>query len=677
MKLIIAEKPSVAQTIAAAIGVRQRQDGYMENETYLISWCIGHLTGLVDAELYDEKYKTWALGDLPILPSHWRFAVHSDKRKQYEILRALMLREDVTEVINACDAGREGELIFRTVYVLAECRKPIKRLWISSMEDEAIREGLRLLRDGKEYDGLYQSALCRAKADWLVGINATRFFTMLYHRKLKVGRVMSPTLAMIVQREADIRAFVPEPFYTVQLDLSSFSVTGEKLRSKADAEVIAALCSGKRAQIQRVEQKNKTEKAPRLYDLTSLQREANNVLGYTAQQTLDYLQSLYEKKLCTYPRTDSRYLTDDMESRVPEYAAVAAEICEATAPLIIHGKQVCDSSKVSDHYAIIPTLSCRNSDLAALPAGEREVLKLLSLGVLRAVSGPYQFTETEVTVDCEGKIFTAKGKTVTDVGWKLYVEKETEDKALPAVTEGQTMAIQSVAVQEGKTTAPKRFTEATLLAAMETSGNKDAPEDAEHRGIGTPATRAGIIEKLVADGYMERRKSKKKVQLVPTAIGTALITVLPEQLQSPQLTAEWEQRLKGIEHGEISPEDFDADISAMVRELINTYKPVDGSDVLFQDSHAVIGKCPRCGHPVAEKEKGFFCENRDCRFILWKENKFFSSKRKKITSGVAAALLNDGKAQLKNCWSEKKGKTYDATVILEDDGERTGFKLVF
>ena len=677
MKLVIAEKPSVAKTYAAALGVKERKDGYFEGDRYLISWCIGHLAGLADAGIYDPKYRDWQQKDLPILPEAWRTVVHSDKKKQFDTLRELMARDDVAEIVNACDAGREGELIFRNVYLLSGCQKPVRRLWLSSMEDEAIRQGFQQLRDGSEYEGLYQSALCRAKADWLVGINATRFFSLLYHHKLKVGRVMSPTLAMIVQREAEIRAFVPAPFFTVQLDLHSLTVVGEKLKSKKEAADLAGLCKGKSVSVQSVTQNEKTEAAPRLYDLTALQREANTALGYTAQQTLDYTQALYEKKLCTYPRTDSRYLTDDMEPRVPEIVEIAARIYEVPTPTVINGEQVCDSSKVTDHYAIIPTLSCNAADFSALPTGEREVLKLIARSVLRAVSGPCQYTETEVTASCEGKTFTAKGKTVTDPGWRRYVEKESEDKSLPQIEEGQTLQVSAVAVKEGKTSPPKRYTEASLLAAMEIAGDKDMPVDAEHHGIGTPATRAGIIEKLVADGYLERKKAKKSVQLHPTPVGISLITVLPEQLQSPQLTAEWEQRLKQVERGDLSPEDFEADIRTMIAELIGGYIPVEGSAVLFQDSRAIIGKCPRCGYPVIERGKGFFCQNRSCSFALWKSNRFFESKRKELDSEVASALLNDGSVLLTNCFSERTGKNYNATVILEDDGERPSFRMVF
>ena len=677
MKLIIAEKPSVARTYAAALGLKERKVGYYEGDRYLISWCIGHLAGLADAELYDPCLAEWKIEDLPILPKSWRFVLHSDKKKQFDTLCALMAREDVTEIVNACDAGREGELIFRIMYLLSGCKKPIKRLWLSSMEDEAIRQGVRLLKDGADYDGLYQSALCRMKADWLVGINGTRFFTMLYHRKLKVGRVMSPTLAMIVQREAEIRAFVPEPFFTVQLDLEELSMTSEKLKSKQKAAELAGRCNGKPVIIQSVTQIDKSEASPRLYDLTTLQREANRVLGYTAQQTLDYAQGLYEKKLCTYPRTDSRFLTDDMESRVPEIVGLAAKICEIPTPTAINSRQVCDSRKVSDHFAIIPTLSCLKADLSLLPAGERAVLKLIARSVLRAVSGPFLYTETEVSASCEDNTFTVKGKTVTDPGWRQFFEKETEDKPLPMLAEGQVLDVSSASVKEGKTSAPKRLTEASLLAAMESAGDKELPEDAEHRGLGTPATRASIIEKLVSDRYLERKKAKKNVQLIPTPLGISLITVLPEQLQSPQLTAEWEQRLKQIEHGELLPESFDADIAEMVRELIGTYSPVDSYEVLFRDSRAIVGKCPRCGYPVIERKKGFFCQNRGCRFALWKDSRFFESKRKELDTEVAAALLNDGSVLLTDCYSEKTGKSYNATVFLEDDGEHALFRMVF
>ncbi len=676
MRLVISEKPSVAQSIAAVIGAKQRGDGYLEGGGYLVSWCLGHLAELAEADTYDKKYAKWRREDLPILPDNWRFTVGKDKWKQFDILRTLMRRDDVSEVINACDAGREGELIFRTVYCMAGCSKPMKRLWISSMEDEAIRQGFADLKPGRDYDGLHQSALCRSKADWLVGINATRLFSVLYHRTLNVGRVMSPTLALIVQREADISAFHPEPFYTVNLDCGDFTATSDKLKAKPEAEAVAAACKGKAAIVKTVERKEKSEKPPALYDLTTLQRDANRLLGYTAQQTLDYLQSLYEKKLCTYPRTDSRFLTNDMEASVPALAAVAAGICGMSIPEKPNAGQVCDSAKVSDHHAVVPTSGAGKADVSALPAGEREILRIVSRQLLCAVSDPHQYAETAITLNCGGHDFTAKGKTVHVPGWKVYMQEQME-KPLPELTEKQNVPVTSISVKDGKTSPPKHYTEDTLLFAMETAGAKDMPEDAERKGLGTPATRAAILDKLVTTGFVERKKSKKTVSLIPSQVGTSLVTVLPEQLQSPLLTAEWENRLKQVERGELEADAFMSGIAAMLRELMKTYTPVKDAEVLFPSGRKIIGKCPRCGGDVSESKKGFFCENNDCRFGLWKDNKFFSVKKKTLTKAVAATLLKDGCAKLTGCYSEKTGKTYDATVILEDTGDRVNFKLEF
>ena len=676
MRLVISEKPSVAQSIAAVIGAKQRGDGYLEGGGYLVSWCLGHLAELASADAYDEKYAKWRREDLPILPENWRFAVSGDKQKQFNILRALMRRDDVSEVINACDAGREGELIFRTVYDMAGCAKPMKRLWISSMEDEAIRQGFAELKPGRDYDGLHQSALCRSKADWLVGINATRLFSVFYHRTLNVGRVMSPTLALIVQREAEISAFQPEPFYTVNLDCGGFAATGDKLKAKPEAEAVAAACKGKTAIVRAVERKEKSEKPPALYDLTTLQRDANRLLGYTAQQTLDYLQSLYEKKLCTYPRTDSRFLTNDMEGTVPALASVAAAICDMSIPEKLYAGQVCDSAKVSDHHAVVPTSVAGKADCSALPAGEREILRLISRQLLCAVGRLHQYAETAVTLDCAGYGFAAKGKTILVPGWKIYLQEQA-DKPLPDLAEGQDIAVSSVSIKEGKSSPPKHYTEDTILSAMETAGAKDMPDDAERKGLGTPATRAAILEKLVTTGFVERKKAKKTVNLIPSQVGVSLVTVLPEQLQSPLLTAEWENRLKQVEHGELEPDAFMNGISSMLRELIKTYTPVKGAEVLFPSGREAVGKCPRCGGSVTESKKGFFCENDGCRFGLWKDNRFFAAKKKVLTKAVAAALLKDGRVRLTGCYSEKTGKTYDATVILEDTGEHVNFKLEF
>ena len=588
-----------------------------------------------------------------------------------------MRREDVSEVINACDAGREGELIFRTVYYMAGCTKTMKRLWISSMEDEAIRKGFADLRPGREYDGLHQSALCRARADWLVGINATRLFSVLYHRTLNVGRVMTPTLALIVQREAEIGAFRPEAFYTVNLRCGDFAVVSEKFKEKAEADGLAAACAGQPVTVKAVQRTEKTEKAPLLYDLTALQREANRSLGYTAQQTLDYLQALYEKKLCTYPRTDSRYLTDDMESGVNALALCCAGICGTEPPAAVYSGQVCSSKNVSDHHAVVPTMAAGETDLEALPAGEREILRLVSRQVLMAVSAPFVYLETEARLDCGGNAFSAKGKTVVQPGWKAYADAELTDKALPELSEGQFLPVSSCEVKEGKTTPPKHFTEDTLLSAMETAGKEDMPEDAERKGLGTPATRAAVIEKLVATGFAERRKAKKAVRLVPTEAGVSLITVLPEQLQSPLLTAEWEHRLKEIECGELGADEFLAGIRDMVAALVRDAAPVDGAEVLFPSGRPVVGKCPRCGAQVTESKNGYFCERRSCKFGLWRDNRFLVAKKLSLTKKMVSSLLTEGRAYASGIYSEKTGKTYDAFIVLEDDGARSSYKLDF
>ena len=696
-RLVIAEKPSVAKSLAAVLGAANRRDGYLEGNGWLVSWCLGHLAGLADAATYNPDYAKWRYDDLPILPESWRFTIAKDKRDQFDVLRTLLRREDVTEVVNACDAGREGELIFRTVYCLAGCTKPIRRLWISSMEDSAIREGFANLRPGSDYDGLHQAALCRAKADWLVGINATRLFSVLYHRTLNIGRVMSPTLALIVQREAEIDAFKPVPFYTVVLELPGFSVSGERMVDKAAAQQLKTACQGGTATVKKVERKEKSEKPPALYDLTTLQRDANRLLGYTAQQTLDYLQNLYEKKLCTYPRTDSRYLTSDMAEGLPVLVNLVANAMPFRKGIAIScdAAAVINDKKVTDHHAIIPTRNIQEADLSALPVGERAVLELVALRLLCAVAEPHTYAETAVMVECAGAEFSAKGRTVKQPGWRALdaayraglknaePDKETEDKALPdggrlpELAEGQSLPVAGAAVKEGKTTPPKHYTEDTLLSAMETAGKDEMPEDAERKGLGTPATRAGIREKRVSTGFLERKKSKKQVQLLPSHDAVSLITVLPEQLQSPLLTAEWEYRLGEIERGELAPEDFMSGISAMLQELVGTYQVIKGTEYLFTPPREVVGKCPRCGGEVAEMQKGFFCQDKSCNFAIWKNSKWWAMKRKQPTKAIVTALLKDGRARVTGLYSEKSGKTYDATVVLDDDGRYANFKLDF
>lgn len=686
--LVIAEKPSVAQSIAKVLGCTDKQDGYLSGGGYLVSWCVGHLVELAEPETYDSKYETWKKEDLPIIPDVFRYQVTVATRKQFKVLKDLFHRDDVDCVTNACDAGREGELIFRLVYDEAKCNKPMKRLWISSMEDEAIRDGFAGLKDGQEYDRLYEAALCRERADWIVGINATRLFSSLYGQTLNVGRVMTPTLALTVAREAEIRAFRPEDFYTVILKTSIGDLGSKRFSDRDEAKTLLTKCmlAGK-ITITKAEKKEKQEKAPALFDLTTLQREANKRLGYTAQQTLDYTQSLYEKKLVSYPRTDSRYLTDDMEASLPDLIGKAKKVSglKSTDARDLHC--VINSKKVTDHHAIIPTASVDKADLSELPNGEREVLSLIATRLLEAVSSPCIYAEAVLEGECEGERFTAKGKSVIDPGWKGVAkisekkEDDPDDTAVGDVSsihEGDEIKITQAGVKAGKTTPPKSYTEDTLLSAMEKAGSDETPDEAERKGLGTPATRAGIIEKLVRIGFIERKGDKKTKYLVPTHKGEMLITVIPEAIQSASMTAEWEQKLLEVEKESYSADQFMDEIGSMVKELVDTYEIVQDAEVLMKPAYAPLGKCPHCGADVIEKSKGFFCENKDCKFALWKDNRFFDSLSKKLTKQVAEQLLSRGRAKLKKCRSVKTGKTYDTTVVLSvtDDG-RVHFMLEF
>lgn len=696
-RLVIAEKPSVAQAIAKVIGATARRDGYMEGGGYIVSWCVGHLVELAAADAYDPRYSHWAREDLPILPEPWRFIISGDTKKQFDILKSLMERPDVSELVEATDAGREGELIFRLVYHQAGCKKPFKRLWISSMEDSAIRNGFENLLDGANYDTLYDAALCRAKADWLVGINGTRLFTTLYHGKtLNVGRVMTPTLALLTERETAISGFKKEKFYVVELDCGTFRAPSDRITGKPAAEKLRQACLGKPAVVRAVNRKEKTEKPPKLYDLTTLQREANRLYGYTAQQTLDCVQLLYEKKLATYPRTDSRYLTADMAAGLPGLCqTVAAALPFASGFLgAADAAQVIDNSKVSDHHAIIPTREIAGADLAALPTGERNILSLLAARLLCAVCPEkYAYADTAVTLDCAGTVFMAKGRVELADGWKVVEkafkatlkEKPEEEKTappLPELAEGQTVTPEDYILREGTTSPPKRLTEDSLLSAMENAGAEDFAqiEDVERKGLGTPATRAGVIEKLVKGGFAER----KNKQLIPTQRGMELIKALPDAVKSAKLTAEWEAALKEVERGERPPEDFMAGIIELVSGLVKTYEGVNiGADAaLSQSGREIIGKCPRCGKPVHEGKKSFYCsgykDNPPCGFALWKDNLYFRSKRKELTKKVAAALLKSGKVKMTGLFSEKKGILYDATIVMEDTGGKyVNFKLEF
>ena len=688
MKLVLAEKPSVAMSLSKVIGANQRGDGYMEGNGYLVSWCVGHLVELSQPEAYDEKYAKWKYDDLPILPEHWQYQVSASTKKQFGILKKLMQRKDVESLICATDAGREGELIFRLVYHQCGCKKPVERLWISSMEDSAIREGFQKLRPGTEYDALYEAALCRERADWIVGINATRLFSCLYGQTLNVGRVMTPTLAMVVMRDAAIRAFKPEPFYSAELKFRDFQAGGERMKEKAEAEkLVAECCQAGSAIITKVEQKEKSEKPPALFDLTSLQREANRQLGFTAQQTLDYTQALYEKKLVTYPRTDSRYLTDDMAPLVPELVSVIQQSfqIQADVPAPVNAAQVINSKKVTDHHAIIPTKTAASYDISSLPSGEQAILTMLAVRLICAVGIPCLYAETVVEAECAGQKFRTKGKTATDIGWRRYAGKPSEEAEknagageLPELSEGMTLELARVDLKEGKTSPPKRFTEDLLLSAMESASSDEFPAGVERKGIGTPATRAAIIEKLVQKGFIERRGDKKTKYLCSTDKGNALVTVVPEQIQSPSMTADWEEKLLKIEHGEYDGDAFMGEISSMVSGLVKTYEAVKGADVLMQPERKVIGSCPACGSDVCETAKGWFCRDKNCKFALWKENRFFQTLGKQMTEELAKQLVNQGKARLTHCYSRKSNRYYDTTVHVEtgEDGA-AAFKLEF
>ena len=575
-RLVITEKPSVAAAIAKVIGATERKDGYFQGEGYLVSWCVGHLVELAMPEAYDEKYRKWRRDDLPILPETWKYQIYQSTKKQFQTLKSLMARKDVTELCCATDAGREGELIFRLVYHQAECRKPFRRLWISSMEDSAIREGFQNLKPSAEYDALYNAALCRERADWIIGINASRLYSCLYDSVLNVGRVVTPTLAMLVEREEAIKAFVPELFYTVQLQVDAIRASSKRFSDKADAEVLAAKCrENHHVRVDSVETKEKTEKAPLLYDLTSLQRDANKVLGFSAQQTLDTLQSLYEKKMVTYPRTDSRFLTEDMAPSLPELVYQAAAALDYTGDTPVHAGQVINNAKVTDHHAVIPTRELSNARIAELPKAEAEILKLVAVRFMAAAGDPCRYEETAIKLSCAGEVFTVKGKTVLHSGWKEIVEhfypaKEKDAEALPRVQEGMVIPLAKAEVKDGKTKPPQHFTEGGLLHAMETAGAEDIPDDAERKGLGTPATRAGIIEKLIQRGFAVRSGDKKTKILLPTEKGVSLAAVVPEKLKSPMMTAEWEQKLLQIERQSYDSACFMEEIGAFVRELMDT-----------------------------------------------------------------------------------------------------------
>lgn len=689
MKLIITEKKSVAEAIASALGVTEKKQGYLQGAEYLISWCVGHLVSLAPTQQYSDRFAKWRREDLPILPDPWQYTVLDAAGKRFNTLKQLMNDPRVDTIVCATDAGREGELIFRLVYQQCGCEKPVERLWISSLEESAIRSGLMNLHDSHEYDKLYQAALCRAQADWLVGINATRLYSLLYGQTLHVGRVMSPTLAMLAERERAIADFQPETFYTVRLGCG-FAAQSERMKDRTEAEKVRSDCHLQTAVVKRMEQTPKTENPPRLYDLTTLQRDANRIHGFTAQQTLDYAQSLYEKRLLTYPRTDSQFLPSDMADTIPGLVqrAAASLRCMAGLNLEVHVNQVIADDRVTDHHALLPTSAVSPDTFPRLPVGERQLLEMICARLICAVAAPFQYDETTVVLECMGHTFHVTGKTIRSMGWQIPYQtfrgslgeaapRQVNEGPLPSLTEGQQLSPVTASLQEGQTTPPASYTEGTLLTAMEAAGAADLPEDAERKGLGTPATRAGIIEKLVKVGLVERKGNGKAKHLIPTTKGQALVKILPKQLCSPAMTAEWEQCLSQIERGEASANDFMRGMTEYVRDLVHSVTVIPDAHKLFPSNRPKLGDCPCCGSAVSETRKGFFCENRTCRFGIWKDNRFLVAKGKPPTAEMVSALLRDGHVRLTGLQSEKK-KAYDAVLLLECDEEgKARLRLVF
>ena len=687
MILVIAEKPSVGAAIGKVLGASCRKDGYLEGNNYIVSWCVGHLVGLADASSYDERFAKWRYSDLPIVPDEWLFEVPKDKQKQFKVLCDLMLDKRVTELVCATDAGREGELIFRLVYKKAGCTKPFKRLWISSLEDSAIREGFAHLRSSGEYDRLYEAALARSKADWIVGINGTRLFSTLYHKKLVVGRVQTPTLAMLVEREGKISTFHKEKYFNVHISKENLTADLEKVKTEEEAKAIAAACNKKQAVVSSLKKETKTVNPPKLYDLTTLQREANRYYGFTAQQTLDLVQSLYEKKLLTYPRTDSQFITEDMESTARQVIGIVSR----KLPLF-EGRnhepdigRITNNAKVTDHHAIIPTVQLENQDLTELPESEQKIIRLVSVRLLSATGEKHIYDETSVTLTCEGFEFKAKGKTVVQDGWKSVErcfketlkskEKDEPERSLPSLNEKDILSSVDASVTEHYTSPPKPYTEDSLLSAMETAGNAEFDDDTEKKGLGTPATRAGIIEKLVKGSFVER----KGKSLVPTKDGNNLVCVLPEQITSPTMTAEWENTLMQIERGNADADKFLSGIVEMTSELVKAYPFLSEAEAnRFDTGRESIGKCPRCGSPVYVGKGNYYCSNKECSFCMWEDNKFFSSKKKKLTKKIAAELLDKGWCRVTGLYTPKRPQLYDAVIRLDDTGGKyVSFKMEF
>lgn len=688
--LVIAEKPSVAQSYAKNLSAYKREDGYLEGESCIVSWCLGHLAEYAQPEEYDPKYEKWQFDDLPILPEAWKLKVSKDKKKQFEVIKTLMNRSDVEYLVNGCDAGREGELIFQRVYVLAGCRKPVERLWISSMEDAAIQKGFQTMKSEEEYKNLCMAAVCRAQADWLIGMNGTRAYTTRYFKRLVVGRVQTPTLAMLAERQERIEHFQKEAFYKVALTDGKLTVVSENIANEEAAELLVALCNGSTAVVTQMKKERKKSFPPKLYDLTSLQREANRYFGYTAKRTLDMLQELYEEKLVTYPRTDSQFVTEDMKDSVEELVEKMPVLLSfVDYGQLGHGiKRVINNAKVSDHHAILPTKEVVEKGIADLPADKKNLMMLICQQLVQATGEEYLYEQTDITVKCQEHDFKARGKIPVQMGFKEVekefkqlcvkaepVEEKEKETSIPA---GYEEGMRLFPVKAEKTThytsPPKPFNEDTLLAAMETAGNKEFDSETEKKGLGTPATRASIIEKLVSSGYAQR----KGKQILPSTEGKELVKVMPEYLKSAVMTAEWENQLLLMEKGQITDTQFMGEITSLVRKILEVCREIPEEERRrFQTAREVIGKCPVCGCDVFEGKQNFYCSNRQCDFALWKENRFLGSMEKNLDKKMARELLDKACTHVKGLYSKKKDMKFDADLLLTLEDGKPRFHLEF
>ena len=688
--LVIAEKPSVAQSYAKNLSAYKREDGYLEGESCIVSWCLGHLAEYAQPEEYDPKYEKWQFDDLPILPEAWKLKVSKDKKKQFEVIKTLMNRSDVEYLVNGCDAGREGELIFQRVYVLAGCRKPVKRLWISSMEDAAIQKGFQTMKSEEEYKNLCMAAVCRAQADWLIGMNGTRAYTTRYFKRLVVGRVQTPILAMLAERQERIEHFQKEAFYKVALTDGKLTVVSENIANEEAAELLAALCNGSTAVVTQMKKERKKSFPPKLYDLTSLQREANRYFGYTAKRTLDMLQELYEEKLITYPRTDSQFVTEDMKDSVEELVGKMPVLL----PFVDYGqlghdiKRVINNAKVSDHHAILPTKEAVEKGIADLPADKKNLMMLICQQLVQATGEEYLYEQTDITVKCQEHDFKARGKIPVQMGFKEVekafkqlcvkaepVEEKEKETSIPAgYEEGKRLFPVKAEKTTHYTSPPKPFNEDTLLAAMETAGNKEFDSETEKKGLGTPATRASIIEKLVSSGYAQR----KGKQILPSTEGKELVKVMPEYLKSAVMTAEWENQLLMMEKGQITDTQFMGEITSLVRKILEVCREIPEEERRrFQTAREVIGKCPVCGCDVFEGKQNFYCSNRQCDFALWKENRFLGSMEKNLDKKMARELLDKACTHVKGLYSKKKDMKFDADLLLTLEDGKPRFHLEF